>query len=202
MAGPQTRRRNVASSQNSPLSLFLSLFLLSSSFFPLSSALLPVRLVSISLSLSLQCTCITLLSFSCLSRPPIFFFFSLLLPLSSLPPLSIFLCPLSALQKSHCVLLQVSGDSSAAAVSSLLAQVDSLQNEIQRKVIRDTSNLQPQPLCIYYFEIIMPLTFCGVCLSSYHSALSEMAVHAYCKGAVMILGKPDNNQSQVSSHVQ
>ncbi|CAI8016947.1 Meiosis regulator and mRNA stability factor 1 [Geodia barretti] len=32
---------------------------------------------------------------------------------------------------------------------------------------------------------------------SYHSALSEMAVHAYCKGAVMILGKPDNNQSQV-----
>ena len=48
----------------------------------------------------------------------------------------------------------------------------------------------------------MPLMFCDVCLSSYHSALSEMAVHAYCKGAVMILGKPDNNQSQVSSHVQ
>lgn len=32
----------------------------------------------------------------------------------------------------------------------------------------------------------------------YRSALSEMAVHTFCKGAVMILGKPDNNQSQVS----
>jgi hypothetical protein len=32
---------------------------------------------------------------------------------------------------------------------------------------------------------------------TYHCALSEMAVHTTCKGAVMILGKPDNNETQV-----
>ena len=39
-----------------------------------------------------------------------------------------------------------------------------------------------------------------VCPCSYHSALSEMAVHTFCKGVAMILGKPDNNQSQVSPY--
>jgi hypothetical protein len=32
---------------------------------------------------------------------------------------------------------------------------------------------------------------------TFHSALSEMAVHTSCKGVVMILGRPDNNESQV-----
>ena len=47
-------------------------------------------------------------------------------------------------------------------------------------------------------QIVVCVCVC-VCVCSYNSALSEMAVHTWCKGVAMILGKPDNNQSQVRS---
>jgi hypothetical protein len=36
-------------------------------------------------------------------------------------------------------------------------------------------------------------------LSRYASAISEMAIHNACRGAVQILGNPGNSQNQVSS---
>ena len=51
-------------------------------------------------------------------------------------------------------------------------------------------------MCLLLYVYIV-FSFVCVCVYSYHSALSEMAVHTTCKGAVMILGKPDNNESQV-----
>ena len=62
---------------------------------------------------------------------------------------------------------------------------------------------------VMYFSVILVRgtlinnnTIIAFNLSRYASAISEMAIHNACRGAVQILGNPGNSQNQVSGDEQ